>query len=215
MSYDCSANLHNDMKSYLTRVELYLTEYKQFIEAVEFTAGLTDQVLTLVANLHNDIKSYLTHVELFLTDCKQFIEAVEFTADLTDEVPTLVANHYNAIKSYFTRVELCLTNYKQFIEVVEFAAGLTDQVPTLVVNLHDAIESFVDFEGREEASRNLHEAAGMIAHLEKEMPQLADKHVKYVLGDADFKQWLDEGRTYASFARLFLGCAEKVSAKVA
>ncbi|WP_417278394.1 hypothetical protein [Celeribacter sp.] len=83
-----------------------------------------------------------------------------------------------------------------------------DQELTLVINLHDAIESFVDFEGSEATSRKLQTAAGMIAHVEQEMPKLADKHVKSVLGDAGFKQWLDEGRTYASFARLFLGRGE-------
>jgi hypothetical protein len=121
----------------------------------------------------------------------------------------MVRDHLTGV---LTHVELVLSGYKQFAKVVEVTAGLTDQKLTLVANLHDAIESFVDFEGSEETSRNLQTAAGMIAHVEQEMPHLADKHVKSVLGAADFQQWLDEGRTYASFARLFLGREEKVSA---
>ncbi|SFI83935.1 hypothetical protein [Celeribacter neptunius] len=41
-----------------------------------------------------------------------------------------------------------------------------------------------------------------------EMSHDANGYVVDTLGAADFKQWLDEGRTHASFARLFLGRGE-------
>lgn len=74
--------------------------------------------------------------------------------------------------------------------------------------LQKLTEDYLHMPESGQAIQMLSEFLARFADDHGEMPHDANGYVVDALGAADFKQWLDEGRTYASFARLFLGRGE-------